>query len=153
MIKMSLLLQFYDQKYPLKMIFCLSFWKFLLEKVFWKISRARLAPRVCVFLSNKPVSSGHFVMNTVRVSTVIWSSRVVADRENVMFLVLETRLKRLFHILDRYLYWFQTCSMQKNHFLCASSSCSTVFENHRKSLIQLCEWRELRLHFEWTKVY
>ena len=76
MIKMSLLLQFYDQKYPLKMIFCLSFWKFHLEKVFWKISRARLAPRVCVFVSNKPVSSGHFVMNTVRVSTIIWSSRV-----------------------------------------------------------------------------
>ena len=78
MIKMSLLLQFYDQKYPLKMIFCLSFWKFHLEKVFWKISRARLAPRVCVFVSNKPVSSGHFVMNTVRVSTIIWSTRVIA---------------------------------------------------------------------------
>ena len=29
----------------------------------------------------------------------------------------------------------------------------TVFENHRKSLIQHCERRELRLHFEWTKVH
>ena len=29
------------------------------------------------------------------------------------------------------------------------SNC-TVFENHRKSFIQHCE---LRLHFEWTKVY
>ena len=29
---------------------------------------------------------------------------------------------------------------------------STVFENHRKSLIQHCEQSELRLHFEWTKV-
>ena len=29
---------------------------------------------------------------------------------------------------------------------------STVFENHRKSLIQHCERSELRLHFEWTKV-
>ena len=28
----------------------------------------------------------------------------------------------------------------------------TVFENHRKSLIQQCEQSELRLHFEWTKV-
>ena len=28
----------------------------------------------------------------------------------------------------------------------------TVFENHRKSLIQYCERSELRLHFEWTKV-
>ena len=28
----------------------------------------------------------------------------------------------------------------------------TVFENHRKSLIQDCERSELRLHFEWTKV-
>ena len=28
----------------------------------------------------------------------------------------------------------------------------TVFENHRKSLIQHCERNELRLHFEWTKV-
>ena len=29
----------------------------------------------------------------------------------------------------------------------------TVFENHRKSLIQLCERNELRLHFEWTTVH
>ena len=29
---------------------------------------------------------------------------------------------------------------------------STVFENHRKSLIQHSERSELRLHFEWTKV-
>ena len=28
----------------------------------------------------------------------------------------------------------------------------TVFENHRKSLIQHCGRSELRLHFEWTKV-
>ena len=28
----------------------------------------------------------------------------------------------------------------------------TVFENHRKSLIQYCERSELRLHFEWTKL-
>ena len=28
----------------------------------------------------------------------------------------------------------------------------TVFENHRKSLIQHCERSELRLDFEWTKV-
>ena len=28
----------------------------------------------------------------------------------------------------------------------------TVFENHRKSLIQYRERSELRLHFEWTKV-
>ena len=28
----------------------------------------------------------------------------------------------------------------------------TVFENHRKSLIQHCERSKLRLHFEWTKV-
>ena len=28
----------------------------------------------------------------------------------------------------------------------------TVFENHRKSLIQHCERSELRLHFVWTKV-
>ena len=29
----------------------------------------------------------------------------------------------------------------------------TVFENHRKSLNQHCERSELRLHFDWTKVY
>ena len=28
----------------------------------------------------------------------------------------------------------------------------TVFENHRKSLIQHCERSELRLHLDWTKV-
>ena len=32
------------------------------------------------------------------------------------------------------------------------SSTYTVFENHKKSLIQHCERSELRLHFEWTKV-
>ena len=31
-------------------------------------------------------------------------------------------------------------------------SINTVFENHRKSLIQHCERSELHLHFEWTKV-
>ena len=29
---------------------------------------------------------------------------------------------------------------------------STVFENHRNSLIQHCERKELHLHFEWSKV-
>ena len=33
-----------------------------------------------------------------------------------------------------------------------SSIIGTVFENHRKSLIQHCERSELHLHFEWTKV-
>ena len=32
-----------------------------------------------------------------------------------------------------------------------NSILNTVFENHRKSLIQHCERSELRLHFEWTK--
>ena len=35
----------------------------------------------------------------------------------------------------------------------AREEVSTVFENHRKSLIQHCERSELRLHFEWTKVH
>ena len=30
---------------------------------------------------------------------------------------------------------------------------ATVFENHRKSLIQHCERSERRLHFEWTEVH
>ena len=30
---------------------------------------------------------------------------------------------------------------------------TTLFENHRKSLIQHCERSELRLRFEWTKAY
>ena len=47
------------------------------------------------------------------------------------------------------------------HFMCParltnrfliSDGHFTVFENHRKSLIQHCERSELRLHFEWTKV-
>ena len=39
--------------------------------------------------------------------------------------------------------WVQT------KFFCLTA---TVFENHRKSLVQHCERSELRLHFEWTKV-
>ena len=31
-------------------------------------------------------------------------------------------------------------------------SSTTVFENHRKSLIQHYERSELHIHFEWTKV-
>ena len=34
-----------------------------------------------------------------------------------------------------------------------SLNLSTVFENHRKSLILHCERSELHLHFEWTKVH
>ena len=69
----------------------LSFGNLLLEKVFEKF---RAAPRVCVFLSNKPVSSGHFVMNTVRVSTVIWSSRV---ESHCILLALCSGIIRLIH--------------------------------------------------------
>ena len=39
---------------------------------------------------------------------------LVADRENVFS--LRNKIEKAFQILDRYLYWFQTCSMQKNHF-------------------------------------
>ena len=41
------------------------------------------------------------------------------------------------------------------HFLQSSQNSLSikVFENHRKSLIQHCERSELRLHFEWTKVF
>ena len=46
-------------------------------------------------------------------------------------------------VVDSYL-----CNnLYKSHL----SNC-TVFENHRKSLIQHCERSELRLHFKWTKV-
>ena len=41
------------------------------------------------------------------------------------------------------------CQARGQHFV----AIATVFENHRKSLIQYCERSELRLHFEWTKVY
>ena len=37
-------------------------------------------------------------------------------------------------------------------FFSRVKSSFTVFENHRKSLIQHCERSELRLQFEWTKV-
>ena len=42
--------------------------------------------------------------------------------------------------------------INKISFSFCYSMSNTVFENHRKSLIQLCERSELRLHFEWTKV-
>jgi len=38
------------------------------------------------------------------------------------------------------------------HPLLLGSHSSTVFENHRKSIIQHCKRSELHLHFEWTKV-
>ena len=41
--------------------------------------------------------------------------------------------------------YLEDLEVQQNHYC-------TVFENHRKSLIQHCERSELRLHFEWTKV-
>ena len=48
-------------------------------------------------------------------------------------------------ITQKGLYWL-TKGMTKTR------SDDTVFENHRKSLIQHCERSELRLHLEWTKV-
>ena len=44
---------------------------------------------------------------------------------------------------------------EKGHFYFIfgqTTKCITVFENHRKSLIQHCERSELLLHFEWTKI-
>ena len=52
--------------------------------------------------------------------------------------------------------WLKICWKYVSPFVIMVSShhsCQiTVFENHRKSLIQHCERSELRLHFEWTKV-
>ena len=50
---------------------------------------------------------------------------LVADRENVSG--LRNKIEKAFQILDRYLYWFKKCSMQKIHFLSASSSCSRFY--------------------------
>ena len=48
--------------------------------------------------------------------------------------------------------WSVKISRFKRSYYCRTYRC-TVFENYRKSLIQHCERNELRLHFEWTKVY
>ena len=52
--------------------------------------------------------------------------------------------------------FFMTCQRRssltkKNVQLFSFPIKLTVFENHRKSLIQHCERSELRLHFEWPK--
>ena len=49
------------------------------------------------------------------------------------------------HLLSRCIRWANQTSVNYE-------SMFTVFEDHRKSLIQHCERSELRLHFEWTKV-
>ena len=43
-------------------------------------------------------------------------------------------------------------SIMDQFFQCFKIKKDTVFENHRKSIIQHCERSELRLHLEWTKV-
>ena len=45
------------------------------------------------------------------------------------------------------------CPRKKKYDLLKEKKAATVFENHRKSLIQNCERSELRLHFEWTQVH
>ena len=66
--------------------------------------------------------------------------------------VIEGLFSRLFLAKKSALCVHKTCTF----FTCVHVSVSgpfTVYENHRKSLIQhYCERSELRLHFEWTKV-
>ena len=47
---------------------------------------------------------------------------------------------------------FQAWGIKRLFVTVTKSVKNTVFENHRKCLIQHCERSELRLHFEWTKV-
>ena len=53
-----------------------------------------------------------------------------------------------------YLYYFccQKSAKHKRSRVKKEKPLCTMFENHRKSLIQHCERSELRLHFEGTKV-
>ena len=56
-------------------------------------------------------------------------------------------MKKLFSSTKRFSSWNAARRRMKN-----SLDSNTLFENHRKSLIQHCERSELLLHFEWTKV-
>ena len=53
-------------------------------------------------------------------------------------------------LLESKLSFFKCLNLEKAEIKELESG--TVFENHRKSLIQHCERSELRLHLEWTKV-
>ena len=52
--------------------------------------------------------------------------------------------------------WLTSCNEEQkihNAFKKLKLESLTVFENHRKSLIQYYERSDLRLHLEWTKVH
>ena len=98
-------------------------------------SYARLAPKIrCTF-------SPQFVQT-------IWKSWI-SRREQLNFWRQKWRMFWTFGCQwSRKNNFFQV----KKNFPLPEVATRTVFENHRKSLIQHCERSELRLHFEWTKV-
>jgi len=110
----------------------------------------------CSTLQNCAVSSTFVSLNEILLSTTLYIDNQVYYIENhyhclqiYVFnqkIYYSTYLKRLCKahygkspVLVQ--------KVQKTYFWCR-----TVFENHRKSLIQHCERSELRLQFEWTKV-
>ena len=88
------------------------------------------------FLKRRSVLEKHFFLKCI--SYIFFSCHVLASKIHCS--IKDAFLTALCHI-----------SLISQCFIIDDGT-PTVFENHRKSLIQHCERSELRLHFERTKV-
>ena len=94
----------------------------------WKIQRGKMIAKYLKTLEMKSGSKWNF----------LWSAKKI--------LILQYRERRIANEVKSKAFADNTTDRQ-------TRSIFTVFENHRKSLIQHCERSELHLHFEWTQVY
>ena len=76
------------------------------------------------------------------------NARKKGEKLKLIFLIYALRKKIAFNSIK--LIVLQV--LLRSHLTDCCHNFHTVFENHRKSLIQHCERSHLRLHFEWTKV-
>ena len=110
----------------------------------WYIQRYRLLPYVTlVYWSAYSLSNGKHTKAFLDFETILHNIDFASFARLFICFVSRARARQLFMIYDK---------RARKCYELKIGRCPTVFENHRKSLIQHCEQSELRLHFEWTKV-
>ena len=95
------------------------------------------------------VSFSHFIFHVRRHLYLIIPFLQMANVDREMAALGEERAEKSKRLNLKRMQHVSTLQQLSKFFL----HIFTVFENHRKSLIQHCERSELRLHFEWTKVH
>ena len=112
---------------------------------------------ICLtFVWKDQTGRSHFLPMTLRNGLMEWGKILLAESKASALQASKGVWQLKYGVMSRSLWADQDSFMahlsirRMNNTLL--SNFGTVFENHRKSLIQYCERSELRLHFEWTKV-